>query len=155
MWKRPGVIAAVIVLVGSAGFYVSAAQQAKPHLPRIVRASMPIYPPLAQQAAIQGMVTLRVSTDGKRVSTVAALSGPPLLVRTATENVTTWEFAPDAPTSFEVTFNYRLSLPPDCECTDCDGPEKQSLVLHLPTSLEVSAVIPGTCDPPEEIKKKK
>jgi hypothetical protein len=155
MWKRPGVVAAIIVLFGNAGFLISAAQQGKPHLPRILRASMPLYPPLAQQAAIQGVVTLRVSTDGKRVSTIDGVSGPPLLVRAATENVKTWEFAPDAPTSFGVTFNYRLSLPPDCECTDCDGPEKQSLVLHLPTSLEVSAIIPGTCDPPEEINKRR
>ena len=155
MRKRPGFAAAVMLLVVGSGILVAAAQQGKAPLPRIVHASIPLYPPLAQQAAIQGLVTLRVSTDGKRVSTVNGGSGPPLLVRTATENVKTWEFAPHAPTSFEVTFDYKLSLPPDCECTNCDGPEKQTLVLHLPTRVEVSAVIPGTCDPSEEINKSK
>src|SRR5207245_3861261 len=109
---------------------------AAPHLPKVVSASVPFYPDLARQTRIEGAVTLRVSTDGKLVSDVGAVSGHPILVRAATENVKTWELKPQVPTSFELTLRYKLFiLECDSEC-NCDRGErgtKESVILNLQT----------------------
>jgi hypothetical protein len=139
-------IGAIGVLLLS--FLPSAAPQAKAPLPRVVNASVPFYPRLAPGARIQGTVTLRLSTDGKRVSAVDAESGPPMLVQAAKENVKSWQFESHTPVIFEVTFHYRLLLPSKCdsEC-HCDSAEKESVLLQLPTNVDVSAKIPVICDP--------
>ncbi len=152
--RRSGLISALLLLSA-----LSAAQdkpaEIKGSLPKAVSASVPFYPPLARMTHIQGAVTLRVSTDGKRVSAVDAENGHRLLVNAAKENLKTWQFEPHKPTYFEVTFHYRL-LPTKCdsECK-CESEEKESVVLQLPANVEVSAAIPMLCDPAVEIKHKK
>jgi TonB family protein len=131
------------------------AQKTTSDLPKVIRASVPFYPELARQTRIQGVVALRVSTNGKQVSAVEAESGPRLLVDAATDNVKTWEFKPHAPTSFEVTFRYRLFIPEcdsECNCDRGEGGEKESLVLHLPTDADLNAPTLLTCDPAVEIR---
>lgn len=131
---------------------------AKKELPKAVSASVPFYPALARQTRIQGTVTLWVSTDGKRVSAVEAKSGHPILVEAATDNIKTWEFKPHAPTSFEVTFRYRLFIPKcdsECNCDQGEHGEKESVVLHLPTDADLIAPTFLTCDPAVEIRRKK
>jgi Gram-negative bacterial TonB protein C-terminal len=129
-------------------------QQVKPAAPKVVRASVPFYPSLARQTGIQGAVTLRVSTDGQRVSAVDAGNGPPLLVNAAKENVKTWQFEPHPPRSFEVKFRYRLlDSKCDSECK-CGSEEKPSVVLQLPANVEVSAESLMLCDPAVEIRHK-
>jgi TonB family protein len=55
----------------------------------------PIYPPLAQQAQIQGEVRLDVEIDKQgRVSEVKVISGHPLLIQAAIESVKQWEWSP-------------------------------------------------------------
>ena len=126
----------------------TAAQQAQQRLPRVVSMSAPLYPPLAQQARIQGMVVLRVSTDGKRVVSFDSESGPPLLVRAAKDNVVTWEFQAHPQTNFELRFSYKLSAPPPCEMEfDIGDPKNEWTLLQLPIRVEVNAVIPRICDP--------
>lgn len=127
--------------------------ESKLDLPKVIDASAPFYPPLAQQARIQGVVTLRVSTDGKRVSAVEAESGHPILVEAATTNVKTWEFKPHAPTAFETTFRYRLldvKCDPQCKC---ESVEKEAVVLQLPSSVEVSAAVLMLCDPAVQVRR--
>ena len=134
------------------------AQKTASDLPRVIRASVPFYPELARQTRIQGTVTLRVSTDGKLVSVIGRGSGHPILVEAATDNVKTWEFKPHAPTSFEITFRYRLFIPEcdsQCNCGLGEGGEKESVVLHLPTDADLSAPTLLTCDPAVEILRKK
>lgn len=122
---------------------------------KAVSAALPFYPPLAQQTRIQGMVTLRVSTDGKGVSAVEAESGHRLLVDAATENVKTWQFAPHAPTTFETAFHYRLlDVKCDSQCK-CESLENEAVVLQLPSSIEVSAPGIMLCDPAVETGRKK
>ena len=128
------------------------ARHAQPPLPKVVSASVPFYPRLAPTARIEGMVKLRVSTDGERVSAIQVESGAPMLAQAAKENVKTWQFEPHSPTTFGVTFRYRLLVPKcDSEC-HCDTEEKESVLLQLPTNVDVSAKIPAICDPAAEIR---
>jgi hypothetical protein len=99
-------------------------------------------------AAIQGIVTLRVSTDGKRVSSIDSETGPYALVLAARENLKTWEFESHKPTSFDVRFIYKLSPAPPCETAfDPWDPRSQSVLLQLPMSVELNWVGPRICDP--------
>jgi hypothetical protein len=135
---------ATLLLVVSGG--PVAAQEKNEALPRVLSAAAPLYSPLARQARIQGSVTLRVTTDGKRVATFDSQSGPALLVRIAKENVKSWQFEQHKPTSFEITFRYRLTdFLCDSACT-CKSDEKESVLLQLPTNVELSATLPMFCE---------
>ena len=128
-------------------WFPSPAQQGQAPLPKVAAASVPFYPRLAPPTRIQGVVTLQLSTDGKRVSTIDAENGPPMLVREAKENVKTWQFEPHVPTGFTVTFHYRL-LPTKCDSQcNCDSEEKESVLLQLPTNVEITAKEYTICDP--------
>jgi len=129
--------------------------QKRQTLPSVASASVPLYPRVIRAARIQGDVMLRLSTDGERVSAVEVESGPPMLAQAAKENVKTWQFEPHTPTSFEVTFRYKLLLPSKCdsEC-NCDSAEKESVLLQLPTNVDVSAKVPMICDPAGKIADK-
>jgi protein TonB len=65
-------------------------QQAK-----LVRRTMPVYPPLAKQARIQGVVrfTAIIGTDGT-IRNLQLLGGHPLLVPSAQEAVKQWQYQP-------------------------------------------------------------
>jgi hypothetical protein len=130
-------------------------QETKELLPRVIGASVPLYPELARETRIEGDVVLRVFTDGKRVSAVDAKTGHRMLVNGAEENVQTWKFATHNPTSFEVTFHYKL-LPVQCdlEC-NCEPKEKESVLLRFPTTVDVSAAALLICDPAAEIRRKR
>ena len=135
---------------------MSFAQQAKTVMPTVSNASVPLYPRAIRAARIQGDVVLRVLTDGQRVSAVEVESGPPMLAEAAKDNVKTWQFEPHTPTSLEVTFHYKLLLPTKCdsEC-NCDSEEKESVLLQLPTIVDVNAKIPSICDPREKVENKR
>ncbi len=55
----------------------------------------PVYPPLARQARVQGIVRVEatIGADG-RVKSANALSGPPLLRQSAVEAVRRWQYQP-------------------------------------------------------------
>jgi len=61
----------------------------------VLQRAQPIYPPLARQARISGVVRVEalVGTDG-RVIRATALSGPPLLRQAAVEAVQRWRYRP-------------------------------------------------------------
>lgn len=84
------------------------AQERSSVLPRVIDHAPVIYPAIARTANVEGLVRLKITTDGHAVSSVEALDGPPLLVKVATQNVQTWEFVDHAPGTFEVTFNFRM-----------------------------------------------
>lgn len=62
---------------------------------RLLRRREPVYPPLARQARIQGVVRLQavIGPDG-RVEKVEAVSGPPLLRQAAVDAVKEWVYEP-------------------------------------------------------------
>lgn len=136
--------ALVLFIVGMGA--IMAIGQQKP-LPSVINASVPFYPRVPQQAHIEGVVRLRISTDGNRVRSVEVESGQPMLAQAAQENVKTWQFEPHTATTFETTFHYKL-LPSKCdaECNNCDSVEKPSMLLQLPGDVEVNAKELMVCD---------
>jgi len=141
--------AGIAFLIASLAALVSA-QEAKAPVPALTSAAVPFYPRVPQQAHIEGVVRLRISTDGNRVTSVEVESGQPMLVQAAKENVKTWQFERHTPTSFETTFRYRI-FPTKCDSQcNCEGVEKRTALLRLPTEAEVSAEELMTCDPASE-----
>ena len=122
------------------------AQEAKHELPLVTAGAVPLYPRTALLVRIQGVVKIRVTTDGKKVASVEAESGPPMLVKAAKENILTWEFAEHKSTSFVKTFEYRIEEPAHCDFSN------GAAVLHMPLEIRVSANGVQTCDPATEIK---
>jgi len=112
--------------------------QEKRSLPTVIGASLPLYPRTSQMAHISGVVRLRIATDGSRASSIEVESGQPMLAQAA-KNVGTWRFEQHNPTTFEAIFSYKLLRSKcDSEC-NCEGVEKDSVLLHLPTDIELTA----------------
>lgn len=128
---------ALVCLAGGS----SNAQLAHQATPIVAVASVPFYPPAARVAHIEGIVRLRVSTDGKKVSAIAVESGPPMLASATEQNIRTWSFKDAERTTFEATFRYKLL--PQSSCDLDDGLVK----LQLPKDVEVDASPWQTCDP--------
>jgi hypothetical protein len=84
------------------------AQESAETLPKVMQHSEPIYPPLARQTRIQGEVSVKVTTDGESVRGAVAQTGHPLLRKAAEDNAKTWKFVSHTPSTFNVTFRYRL-----------------------------------------------
>lgn len=83
--------------------------------PRLVREIMPVYPEVARQAQVQGVVILGVKTDETgRVSDVIVLRSIPLLDQAAIDAVRQWVYEPfvqdgkAAPVVFTVTVRFQL-----------------------------------------------
>jgi TonB family protein len=124
---------------------VTATGQQNKALPDLLSASMPLYPRTPQMAHIEGVVRLRISTNGNRVASVEVQSGQPMLAQAAQDNVKTWEFEQHDPTTFEATFRYKL-LPSKCDAKcNCDSVEKPSVFLQLP-NVEVNGKELMVCD---------
>jgi hypothetical protein len=127
-------------------------QSSRASLPAVIAAATPIYPIGAHTANIQGVVKIKISTDGHRVINAAVEDdgGNPALARSAQENATSWQFANHDPTSFTVTYRYiLLTKLPDIKSAALNS----KVVLRFPTDVEVSALRwPGTVDVPAEVK---
>jgi len=116
--------------------------------PVVTAAAVPFYPAALRSTGTEGTVTLQITTDGRSVSSVALQSGKAMaLVHAAEQNVKTWRFESHEPTSFNVTFTYRLLPEPDCRL------DSGQVVLHLPTQVEVTAKPKKFCDAFEPVKK--
>jgi protein TonB len=62
---------------------------------RIVYQPQPVYPTLARQARMQGLVVLHAVVDANgNVGELQVISGPPLLVRAALDAVRQWRYEP-------------------------------------------------------------
>jgi hypothetical protein len=89
-----------------------------------------------------------VTTDGLKVSVLDAESGPPLLVKAAKENIQSWRFEKHKPTTFLVTFQYRLEDEGTCAV------DNSTVILHLPAQVEISARALEHCDPVTDVGRK-
>lgn len=146
--RRISLISLLAILASA----IAAAQQPRASLPAVTAAAVPIYPIGPHTVNIQGVVRIKVSTDGHRVTRVAVEddNGNPALARAAQENARTWRFANHEPIAFTVTYRYILvaSLP-DIQSNALNS----KVVLRFPTDVEVYAQRwPGTVDVPAEVK---
>jgi|SRR5271156_5114053 hypothetical protein len=109
-------------------------RQAKHALPIVAMMAPPTYPFLARRTHIEGVVRLKIATDGHRVTNAQAEgSAAPPLVDLAEKNIRTWQFEPGEPTTFEVTYAYRLVT------YSIFGGDSTSVTLELPTDVKISA----------------
>jgi hypothetical protein len=113
-------------------------------LPRVSAAEVPLYPRGAVHANIEGVVPVKITTDGRRVITATAdVRSIALLARAAEANVRTWRFDIHEPVSFTVTYRYRLV--PDLKPLE----NNPRVTLRLPTEVEVDELrFQGTVDMP-------
>ncbi len=84
--------------------------------PRALLQPAPIYPTIARQARIQGVVSIDAVIDPEgNVAEMRAVSGPPLLISAALEAVRQWKYEPtylnDQPIAVQliVTVTFQLS----------------------------------------------
>jgi hypothetical protein len=117
------------------------AQKAEQQLPLVVTGNMPLYPLTALHARVQGVVKIKVTTDGKKITSLDAESGPPMLVKFTKENILTWRFAEHKPTTFVTRFECVIEEPSQCDFSN------DALVLKLPLEVRISAKGLETCDP--------
>src|SRR5260370_10680016 len=87
---------------------------------------VPLSPPLAHTANMEGVVHVRITTDGQRVKIAHAEDGPKLLAAAAEENARTWQFAVHEPTTFTVIYKYALATKWD------NDPNKRVVVRRCP-----------------------
>jgi hypothetical protein len=98
-------------------------------LPVIAGAAVPLYPPAAVVANTQGVIHVRVSTDGHEVVEARAEEKIEPLTSAAEQNAKTWRFATHQPRFLTITYKYRLS-------EQCD-PNNETVTLRFPTEVEV------------------
>lgn len=115
-------------------------QETRQALPNVTMIGVPTYPATARTTRLEGVVRLRVTTDGQRVADTELQDGPELLAVAAQDNLRTWQFSPHDPTAFTVTYRYKL--------TGLVGAESPapSVVLRLPTEVVVCAIPRTTVD---------
>ncbi len=138
LWRAVG--AASLLLLESLAI---GAQQVRVALPMVTSAQVPLYPPTARLANVEGVVHLKATTDGHHVVSIQVEDGHKLLADFAEENLRTWQFSPHTPTTFTVTYTYKL-------VTDLEPSQNNPrVILNLPSAVEVEALRwPGTVDMP-------
>jgi hypothetical protein len=109
----------------------------------VTAASVPFYPRIALLANVVGTAVFQVTTDGQKTSSIKLESGPPLLARAAKENIQTWQFEQHKPTTFSVTFQYRIEEPAQCTL------DNATVVLHMPSDIQITTRAVHACDPSE------
>ncbi len=80
-----------------------------PPAPEPVRKVEPVYPPLARQARISGLVHLRVViAAGGTLQNLEVIGGHPLLIQAAIEAVKQWTWSPSAAGTYSLDVNFSL-----------------------------------------------
>jgi protein TonB len=105
-----------------------------PPAPPVVHKVEPVYPPLAVQARISGIVTMKttIAADGS-VQHIEVLSGHPLLVPPAMEALKNWTFPPN------VAGTYRVDIPFAIGNAQAAGEQAQGKVLTVSVGGNVQA----------------
>jgi hypothetical protein len=100
-----------------------------PALPMVSAAPVPLYPPVARSTNTQGVIHVKIQTDGHKVIEAHAEETNKLLSTAAEENAKKWEFSAHTSVSFTITYRYKLA--DECQ------PNNPTVTLHLPTEVEV------------------
>lgn len=123
-----------LTLLGWSPTVTTANQKQKTNLPEVTSMGVPTYPLVLRVAQLEGIVHLTVETDGRKIKAVHVNDGPQLLGVAAERNLQTWEFSPHEPTSFQVTYRYKLVG--DLKVSSAGT----AVVLRLPTEVDISAL---------------
>jgi hypothetical protein len=103
-----------------------------PKCPSVASLDVPLYDALSMMKNIEGAVRIKVVTNGYTVTETQIESGQVNLARAAISNLMTWKFRKHNPTSFTVTYKYKLTgkstRPPEIPAV---------IILRLPTEVEV------------------
>jgi hypothetical protein len=104
------------------------------HYPNLIRADLPLYPPVARAAHVNGMVEIQVTVErGAVVDAQVKSSSSPLLTTSAVANVKTWQFQSEDRTTFPVTYVYQT------EGEQTPLPENPKIELDLPHLVKITA----------------
>ena len=143
-------IVTVAVLMIFCGMLPLTAQTQAPEqeAPLVVAGKMPFYPLVALHARIEGVVKIKVTTDGRKVTSLKVEGGPPMLVAAAKDSVLSWEFLKHDPTTFLTIFTYVIEGPDQCMFSNGTS------VLNLPLDIRISTKGLKTCDPEAAVKPK-
>jgi hypothetical protein len=120
---------------------VGRAQETADQVPLVVSAEAPLYPMIARAAHVEGIVRIKVTTDGETISKLDVVSGPAMLAEATKKNIQTCRFMKHKPTQFIAIFEYSLAEPSVCEY------ENSTSVVHFPLQVHVTANNIQTCDP--------
>ncbi len=91
------------------------------------------YPPLAEQARIQGTVVVRLTLDGAgKVTSTAAVSGAKLLVPDSLSNAKKWKFRSNPSNAAVIIYEFRLV---ERVCNDSE--RKHLFVFRKPNVVSV------------------
>ena len=107
--------------------------------PYLVHGDLPVYPTLAKTARITGDVQVRVIVDKGEVVGTETISGHPLLVSAAIDNIKSWKFDRDVRVTFATTFIYRL---------DGESEETKEQRFNPKLELELPSLAKITARPP-------
>src|SRR3954468_12827620 len=123
-----------ISLAAAMACLLAGAEESKLALPSVASAEVPLYPAVARVANVEGVVHVKITTDGHRVTSAHAEDGHKILAAAAEKNAQTWQFAPHEPRTLRVTYRYKL-------VTDLDAHQNNPRVLlRLPTEIEIAAL---------------
>jgi TonB family protein len=128
----------ILPAIPSATLAANEQQASRAALPTVYAAAVPIYPNVARMANIQGLVRVRVTTDGHGVTNTSIENGDatPVLAKAAQENVQTWKFAAGEQVTFTVIYHYVLL--PKMKDIKSNSPNSK-VVLRFPTNVEIYA----------------
>jgi TonB family protein len=140
-----------VVILGSIVLLAATmvAQTVTPALPKVTYAELPYYPPGPHTVNLQGVVRIKVTTDGEKVTDAKVEDDGGVLAmgQAAQENVRTWKFGPHTPTTFSVTYRYII------DDTIKPVQNNPTIVFRFPSEVEVRIWRwPGTIDMPAHVK---
>lgn len=148
------VICIFLAMVWTWGAAVADALPEPVHYPQLIRAEVPLYPPLARTAHVTGDVQILITiedglvTQAEIKSTDAHVSDPShrasydaqaravagrRLSEPSVANVKTWQFEPGSHAQIVVTYVYRI------EGSVTASPESPQVQLDLPNSVRIVA----------------
>jgi Gram-negative bacterial TonB protein C-terminal len=129
-------LAAFLLAASAFSQSTTEAPPAEAHYPRIIRAELPLYPPIAWTAHISGTAAIQVTVQKGAVVDAQVKSSSTenqVLSLRSVENVKTWQFQPDDNATFLVTYVYKIAG----EQTRL--PENPKVELDLPRLVKVTA----------------
>lgn len=103
--------------------------------PFLVQGDLPVHPPLAKTARITGTVQIRVTVENGEVVGTVTISGHPLFVDAAIDDIQCSRLEQTVKTTFATTFIYRL----DGESEKTKEPSNPTLELELSSWAKIAA----------------